>query len=224
MIIADQKYRFICKICEECVTRLKAPGELTLSDRVDAVVTNKYLALPLFVGVMALVFFITFGPLGSWMTEGLDALITDRFTPFVRAGLESVHASGWAVSLVCDRVIKGVGSIVSFFPQILLLFLFLSILEDSGYMARAAFIMDKLLHKTGLSGRSFVPMLMGFGCSVPAIMAARTLENERPDRRMTMMLTPFMSCSAKMPVYGLFIAAFFPAYKGLVVLGFTRLG
>ena len=223
MIIADQKYRFICKICEECVTRLKAPGELTLSDKVDAVVTNKYLALPLFVGVMALVFFITFGPLGSWMTEGLDALITDRFTPFVRAGLESVHASGWAVSLVCDGVIKGVGSIVSFFPQILLLFLFLSILEDSGYMARAAFIMDKLLHKTGLSGRSFVPMLMGFGCSVPAIMAARTLENER-DRRMTMMLTPFMSCSAKMPVYGLFIAAFFPAYKGLVVFGIYAAG
>ena len=216
MIIADQKYRFICKVCEECVTHLKGPGELTLSDKVDAVVTNKYLALPLFIGVMALVFFITFGPLGNWMTDGLDALITDKFTPWVQAGLTNLHASGWAISLVCDGVIKGVGSIVSFFPQILLLFFFLSILEDSGYMARAAFIMDKLLHKTGLSGRSFVPMLMGFGCSVPAIMAARTLENER-DRRMTIMLTPFMSCSAKMPVYALFIAAFLPAYQGLVV-------
>ena len=223
MIIADQKYRFICQICEECVTRLKGPGELTLSDKVDAVVTNKYLALPLFIGVMALVFFITFGPLGTRMTEGLDALISDHFTPWVKAGLESLHASAWAVSLVCDGVIQGVGSIVAFFPQILLLFLFLSILEDSGYMARAAFIMDKLLHKTGLSGRSFVPMLMGFGCSVPAIMAARTLENER-DRRMTMMLTPFMSCSAKMPVYALFIAAFFPAYRGLVVFGIYAAG
>mgnify|MGYP002548999761 CR=1 FL=1 len=223
MIIADQKYRFICKVCEECVTHLKGPGELTLSDKVDAVVTNKYLALPLFIGVMALVFFITFGPLGTWMTDGLDALITDKFTPWVQAGLTNLHASGWAISLVCDGVIKGVGSIVSFFPQILLLFFFLSILEDSGYMARAAFIMDKLLHKTGLSGRSFVPMLMGFGCSVPAIMAARTLENER-DRRMTIMLTPFMSCSAKMPVYALFIAAFFPAYQGLVVFGIYATG
>ena len=172
---------------------------------------------------MALVFFITFGPLGTWMTDGLDALITDKFTPWVQAGLTNLHASGWAISLVCDGVIKGVGSIVSFFPQILLLFFFLSILEDSGYMARAAFIMDKLLHKTGLSGRSFVPMLMGFGCSVPAIMAARTLENER-DRRMTIMLTPFMSCSAKMPVYALFIAAFFPAYQGLVVFGIYATG
>lgn len=223
MIIADQKYRFICQVCEECVTHLKGPGELTLSDKVDAVVTNRYLALPLFIGIMALVFFITFGPLGSWMTDGLEALISDRFAPWVAAGLRNLHASDWAVSLVCDGVIQGVGSIVSFFPQILMLFFFLSILEDSGYMARAAFIMDKLLHKTGLSGRSFVPMLMGFGCSVPAILAARTLENER-DRRMTIMLTPFMSCSAKMPVYGLFITAFFPAYRGLVVFGIYATG
>ena len=223
MIIADQKYQFICDVCRQCVTHLKEPGELTLSDRIDAVATNKYLALPLFAGIMILVFFITFGPLGTWMTDGLDRLITQSFAPWVRGGLEAVHASSWAVSLVCDGVITGVGSIVSFFPQILLLFFFLSILEDSGYMARAAFIMDKLLHKTGLSGRSFVPMLMGFGCSVPGIMAARTLENER-DRRMTIMLTPFMSCSAKMPVYALFIAAFFPKYRGLVVFGIYAAG
>ena len=223
MIIADQKYKFICDVCARCVTRLKEPGELTLSDRIDRIATNKYLALPLFAGIMLLVFFITFGPLGSWMTDGLDNLISNHFTPWVRGGLEAAGASSWAVSLVCDGVIAGVGSIVSFFPQILLLFLFLSILEDSGYMARAAFIMDKLLHKTGLSGRSFVPMLMGFGCSVPGVMAARTLENER-DRRMTIMLTPFMSCSAKMPVYALFIAAFFPKYKGLVVFGLYALG
>ena len=218
MIIADQKYKFICRVCSRCVTRLKAPGELTVSDRIDRIATHRIFALPLFIGIMALVFFITFGPLGTWMTDGLDALISDRFTPWVRGALEGAGASAWAVSLVCDGAIAGVGSIVSFFPQILLLFLFLSVLEDSGYMARAAFIMDKLLHKTGLSGRSFVPMLMGFGCSVPGVMAARTLENER-DRRMTIMLTPFMSCSAKMPVYALFIAAFFPNHRGLVVCG-----
>lgn len=223
MIIADQKYKFICHICAQCVTHLKDPGELTLSDKIDRIATHKYLALPLFALVMLLVFFITFGPLGSWMTDGLQNLIENHFTPWVREGLTALHASSWAVSLVCDGIIVGVGSIISFFPQILLLFFFLSILEDSGYMARAAFIMDKLLHKTGLSGRSFVPMLMGFGCSVPGIMAARTLENER-DRRMTMILTPFMSCSAKMPVYALFIAAFFPKYKGLVVFGIYATG
>lgn len=223
MIIADQKYKFICRVCARCVTRLKEPGELTVSDRIDRIATHRIFALPLFIGIMALVFFITFGPLGTWMTNGLDNLITNAFTPWVQGLLENAGASPWAVSLVCDGVIAGVGSIVSFFPQILLLFLFLSVLEDSGYMARAAFIMDKLLHKTGLSGRSFVPMLMGFGCSVPGVMAARTLENER-DRRMTIMLTPFMSCSAKMPVYALFIAAFFPNHRGLVVCGIYLTG
>ena len=223
MIIADQKYQFICKVCEQCLTREKDPGELTVSDRIDKLATHKYLALPLFMGIMLLVFFITFGPLGSFLTDSLDGLISGRFAPWVEEGLTAVGASPWAVSLVCDGVIAGVGSIVSFFPQILLLFFFLSILEDSGYMARAAFIMDKLLHRTGLSGRSFVPMLMGFGCSVPGVMAARTLENER-DRRMTIMLTPFMSCSAKMPVYALFIAAFFPDSRGLVVFGIYATG
>ena len=223
MIIADQKYKFICRICEKCVTRLKKPGELTLSDKIDAVATNKYLALPLFACIMLLVFFITFGPLGTWLTDGLDNLISHHFSPWVEQSLTGLGAHSWIIRLICDGVIAGVGSIVSFFPQILLLFFFLSILEDSGYMARAAFIMDKLLHKTGLSGRSFVPMLMGFGCSVPGVMAARTLENER-DRRMTIMLTPFMSCSAKMPVYALFIAAFFPGHRGLVVFSLYATG
>lgn len=216
MIIADQKYKFICSTCAKCTKYLKEPGKLTVSDRIDRIATHKIFALPLFLGVMALVFFITFGPFGSRMSDGVDYGIVHRFDPWMRAVLTGAGASGWAVSLVCDGVVKGVGSIVSFFPQILLLFLFLSILEDSGYMARAAFIMDKLLHKTGLSGRSFVPMLMGFGCSVPAVMSARTLDNER-DRRMTIMLTPFMSCSAKMPVYALFIAAFFPYHRALVI-------
>ncbi len=223
MVIADQKYKFICRVCAQCVTRLKPAGELTLSDRIDAVLTNKYLALPLFIGIMALVFFLTFGSIGAFLTDRLDAWITDSFAPWAAAGLQNLGASDWAVSLVCDGVITGVGSIVSFFPQILLLFFFLSILEDSGYMARAAFIMDKLLHKTGLSGRSFVPMLMGFGCSVPGIMAARTLDNER-DRRLTIILTPFMSCSAKMPVYALFIAAFFPGYRWIIILSIYALG
>ncbi|MCI8553977.1 MAG: ferrous iron transport protein B [Clostridiales bacterium] len=223
MIIADQKYRFICRVCAQCLTRLKEPGELTLSDRIDSVVTHKYLALPLFLGVMLLVFYLTFGPLGTFLTDGLEGLIGERFQPWAVSSLTEAGAAPWAVSLVCDGVIQGVGSIVSFFPQILLLFFFLSLLEDSGYMARAAFIMDKLLHRTGLSGRSFVPMLMGFGCSVPGVMAARTLENER-DRRMTIILTPFMSCSAKMPVYALFIAAFFPAHQGLVVFGIYAAG
>ncbi len=223
MIIADQKYKFICRVCEQCVTHLKPVGELTFSDKLDKYITHKYLAIPLFAVVMALVFYITFGPLGSALTDWLDSLIGGKFTPWLSEWLVSVNASPWAVSLICDGIVTGVGSIVSFFPQILILFFFLSILEDSGYMARAAFIMDKLLHKTGLSGRSFVPMLMGFGCSVPGIMAARTLENER-DRRMTIILTPFMSCSAKMPVYALFIAAFFPKYKGLVVFSIYLAG
>lgn len=222
MIIADQKYKFICKVCDECVVHLKKPGELTTSDKVDKIVTNKYLAIPVFAGVMALVFFLTFGPIGSFLTDGV-AVLVEALTKALRTSLTSAGASAWAVSLVCDGIVAGVGSIVSFFPQILLLFFFLSLLEDSGYMARAAFIMDKLLHKTGLSGRSFVPMLMGFGCSVPGIMAARTLENER-DRRLTIMLTPFMSCSAKMPVYALFIAAFFPKYAGLVIFCIYLLG
>ncbi len=223
MVIADQKYKFICRVCSRCVTRLKAPGELTLSDRIDAVLTNKYLALPLFIGILALVFYLTFGSLGAFLTDQIDRLLTDVFSPWVAAGLHNLGASGWAISLVCDGVITGVGSIVSFFPQILLLFFFLSILEDSGYMARAAFIMDKLFRGTGLSGRSFVPMLMGFGCSVPGILAARTLDNER-DRRLTIILTPFMSCSAKMPVYALFIAAFFPGYHWILILSIYLLG
>lgn len=149
----------------------RSPGELTLSDKIDAIATHKYLALPVFIGVMALVFFITFGPLGNWLTEGLDGLI-GRFTEWARGALTGVNASPWAVSLLCDGIIAGVGSIVSFFPQILILFLFLSILEDSGYMARAAFIMDKLLHKTGC------PAALSFPCSW--VLAARCLVSWPP--------------------------------------------
>ncbi len=223
MVIADQKYQYICSVTAKCVTRAHEAGHMTLSDKIDRVVTNKYLAIPLFFGLMLLIFYITFGALGANLTNLVDGLINDTFASFVREGLVRVGASDWAVGLVCDGVIGGLGAVLSFLPQILLLFFFLSILEDSGYMARAAFIMDRALHSIGLSGKSFVPMLMGFGCSVPAVMATRTLENEK-DRRITMMLIPFMSCSAKMPVYSMFILAFFPARRGLVVGSLYLLG
>lgn len=223
MVIADQKYKYICAMTEKCVQHAHEVGHLTLSDRIDRVVTNKYLAIPLFFALMLLIFYITFGALGANLTAMVDGLINDSFAGFVHDFLVRVGASDWAVGLVCNGIIGGVGAVLSFFPQILLLFFFLSILEDSGYMSRAAFIMDRALHSIGLSGKSFVPMLMGFGCSVPAIMATRTLENEK-DRRITMMLIPFMSCSAKMPVYSLFISAFFPARRGLVVGSLYLLG
>ncbi len=223
MVIADQKYKFICSVTEKCVTRAHEAGHMTLSDKIDRVVTNKFLAIPLFFGLMLLIFYITFGALGANLTDWVDGLINETFASWVREMLLHVGASDWAVGLVCDGVIGGVGAVLSFFPQILLLFFFLSILEDSGYMSRAAFIMDRALHSIGLSGKSFVPMIMGFGCSVPAIMATRTLENEK-DRRITMMLIPFMSCSAKMPVYSMFILAFFPSHRGLVVGSLYLLG
>lgn len=223
MVVADQKYKFICSVTEKCVKRAHEAGHLTLSDKIDRVVTNKYLAIPLFFGLMLLIFYITFGALGANLTDLVDGLINETFASWVRGMLVQVGASDWAIGLVCDGVIGGVGAVLSFFPQILLLFLFLSILEDSGYMSRAAFIMDRALHSIGLSGKSFVPMIMGFGCSVPAIMATRTLENEK-DRRITMMLIPFMSCSAKMPVYSMFILAFFPSHRGLVVGSLYLLG
>ena len=223
MVIADQKYKYICAITDKCVTRAHEAGHLTLSDKIDRVVTNKYLAIPLFFGLMLLIFYITFGALGANLTDLVDKLINEIFASWVRGGLVSLGASDWAVGLVCDGIIGGVGAVLSVFPQLLLLFLILSILEDSGYMSRAAFIMDRALHSIGLSGKSFVPMIMGFGCSVPAIMATRTLENEK-DRRITMMLIPFMSCSAKMPVYSMFILAFFPSNRGLVVGSLYLLG
>lgn len=223
MVIADQKYKYICSVTEKCVKRAHEAGHLTLSDKIDRVVTNKYLAIPLFFALMLLIFYITFGALGANLTDWVDSLINETFASWVREMLVNVGASDWAVGLVCDGVIGGVGAVLSFFPQILLLFFFLSVLEDSGYMSRAAFIMDRALHSIGLSGKSFVPMMMGFGCSVPAIMATRTLENEK-DRRITMMLIPFMSCSAKMPVYSMFILAFFPNRRGLVVASLYLLG
>lgn len=223
MIIADQKYKFICSVTQKAVKKGHEDGHLTVSDRVDKIVTNKYLAIPLFFGIMGVVFYITFGALGPRLSDLVDGVINNTLAGAVRGLLAGVGAADWAVGLVCDGVIAGLGAVLAFLPQILLLFFFLSILEDSGYMARAAFIMDRALHVIGLSGKSFVPMLMGFGCSVPAIMSSRTLENEK-DRRLTIMLIPFMSCSAKMPVYSLFIAAFFSASRGLAVCSIYLLG
>lgn len=223
MVIADQKYRFICSVTQKAVKKGHEDGHLTVSDRVDQIVTNKYLAIPLFFGIMGVVFYITFGALGPRLSDLVGGFINETLADAARGLLAGIGAADWAVGLVCDGVIAGLGAVLAFLPQILLLFFFLSILEDSGYMARAAFIMDRALHGIGLSGKSFVPMLMGFGCSVPAIMSSRTLENEK-DRRLTIMLIPFLSCSAKMPVYSLFIAAFFGASRGLAVCSIYLLG
>lgn len=222
MMIADQRYRFICAVCERVVTRSERE-QYTVSERIDRILTNRFLAIPIFFGFMLSIFYITFGPIGSFFTDGMDRLINQSFSDFLRQTLINLDTAPWAVSLVCDGVLAGIGAVLSFFPQIMILFFFLSILEDSGYMARAAFIMDRPLRKIGLTGRSFVPMLMGFGCTVPAVMATRTLENER-DKRLTILITPFMSCSAKTPIYALFISAFFAKNKPIIIFSVYLLG
>lgn len=222
MIMADAIYDFIESVVKQCYIRPKNPP-LTITERIDRVVMNKWLALPIFALLMCLMFLTTFGPVGSFLMDGLDTLIQGHLAPLVESTLLNIGASDWVIGLVCDGIIGGVGGVVSFLPQIVILFFFLSILEDTGYLARIAFIMDTLLRKIGLSGKSFVPMLMGFGCTTPAVMAARTMENE-DDRRMTIMLTPFMSCGAKLPVYALFAGTFFPDHAGLVIISLYVLG
>ncbi len=222
MIMADALYDFIETVVKKCYQRPMNP-KLTTTERIDRIVMNKWLALPIFAVLMCIMFLTTFGPVGSFLMDGLDNLIQGHFSPFVESLLVDAGASDWVIGLVCDGVIGGVGGVVSFLPQIIILFFFLSILEDTGYLARIAFVMDTLLRKIGLSGKSFVPMLMGFGCTTPAVMAARTMENEK-DRRMTIMLTPFMSCGAKLPVYALFAHTFFPGHAGLVTISLYVLG
>ena len=213
--LADMRYNFIEKVCADCVVKAKESKEHKRSMQIDKVLTNKYLAIPLFVGIMGLVFWLTFNVVGAWLSD-LMAYAVDGLTMFVDNALTAYGINPVVHSLIIDGIFSGVGSVLSFLPLIVTLFFFLSILEDSGYMARVAFVMDKLLRKIGMSGRSFVPMLIGFGCSVPAIMATRTLSSNR-DRKMTILLTPFMSCSAKIPIYTLFAAAFFPG-KELIVM------
>ena len=221
-LIADARYQFIQTVVAQCVRRGRPLGAPTLSDRIDAIVTHKVLAIPVFLLMMLCMFALTFGP-GQMLADGVDALIGGWFAGGVRSLLAAAGTAPWVEALLVDGVIAGVGGVLTFLPQIAILFLFLSFLEDSGYMARAAFIMDRLLRRFGLSGKAFIPMLMGFGCTVPAVMGARTMENEK-DRRMTIMLVPFMSCSARLPVYGLLTAAFFPQYGGLVVFSLYLLG
>ncbi len=221
-LIADSRYQYIQKVVGASVVRGGVPGELTLSEKIDRVVTHRVLAIPLFLCTMLVMFVITFGPFGSWLSDGVGAGM-DALSRWLAPTLEGLGVSHVLISLVCDGIIAGVGGVLTFLPQIALLFLFLSFLEDSGYMSRAAFIMDRALRRFGLSGKAFIPMLMGFGCSVPAIMGARTMENEK-DRRMTILLVPFMSCSAKLPVYGLISAAFFGPWAGMVVFGLYIIG
>lgn len=215
--LADMRYTFIEQVCAETVVKCHESKEHVRSVKIDRILTGKYLAMPVFIIIMLLIFWLTFDVIGSALSD-LLSLGIDSLTNIVDKALTAYGLNPIVHSLIIDGIFAGVGSVLSFLPIIVVLFFFLSMLEDSGYMARVAFVMDKLLRKIGLSGRSFVPMLIGFGCSVPAIMATRTLSSER-DRRMTIYLTPFMSCSAKLPIYAVFTEAFFSRYKALVMIG-----
>ncbi|OAB46071.1 ferrous iron transport protein B [Paenibacillus glacialis] len=222
-IVADQRYQFISKVISKSVKKKLSVGGLTVSDKIDKILTHRILAIPLFLLVMYVVFTITFGFIGTFTIDYIDHLINVTLADAVTTLLHSAGAAEWLDSLIVGGIIAGLGSILVFVPQIMILFFFLAILEDSGYMSRAAFMMDRLLRKIGLSGKSFIPMIMGIGCSVPAIMATRTLENEK-DRRLTIILTPFMSCGARLPVYALFAAAFFANAQSLVIFSLYILG
>ncbi len=220
--IADMRFAYIRKVCDECVIKPRESKEHIRSEKIDRILTGRYTAIPVFILIMGLVFFLTFFLIGPFfqdlLQQGIDAL-----QGLVERGMVSAHVNETIQNLVLGGIFEGVGTVVSFLPIIAILFLFLSLLEDSGYIARVAFVMDKLLRKIGLSGRSIVPMLIGFGCTVPAVMSTRTLPSAR-DRKMTILLTPFMSCTAKMPIYGFFVTAFFPRYGWLIIIGLYLLG
>ena len=220
--IADMRFEFIGRVCAQCVIKPRESREHKRSERLDRVLTGKYTAIPVFIGIMALVFFLTFFLIGPFLQDLLAAGI-EALGGLTARAMEAGNVNPAIQSLVLDGVFEGVGSVVSFLPLIVTLFLFLSLLEDSGYIARVAFVMDKLLRRIGLSGRSIVPMLIGFGCTVPAVMSTRTLPSDR-DRRMTILLTPFMSCTAKLPIYSFFVAAFFPRWSWLIITGLYLLG
>ena len=220
--MADMRFEYIENVCRNTVVKPKESKERIRSRRIDKVLTGKYTGIPAFVAIMALVFYLTFNVIGAWLSDILDIGIT-ALTQVVDNALTALNVNSVLHALIIDGIFNGVGSVLSFLPVIVTLFFFLSILEDSGYMARVAFIMDKLLRKLGLSGRSIVPMLIGFGCSVPGVMASRTLSSDR-DRKMTILLTPFMSCSAKVPIYAFFSAAFFPEHAALVMIGLYFVG
>ena len=220
--LADMRYSFIEQLCEKTVHKHGESKAQKRSERIDKVLTHKYFALPIFLGIMLLIFYLTFGPVGTFLGNLFGTGI-DAFTSIIDTAMTNIGISFWMHSLVVDGILNGIGSVLSFLPIILLLFFFLSLLEDTGYMTRVAYIMDRLLRKLGLSGRSFVPMLIGFGCTVPAIMATRTLPSER-DRKITVLLAPFMSCSAKLPIYAVFTAAFFPQHGAIVMTALYVLG
>ena len=220
--LADMRYSFIEKLVREAVVKPRESRQHRRSVQADKILTGKYTAIPIFIGVMFLIFFLTFHVIGAFLSD-LLALGIDRLTALTDAALTAYGLNPVVQSLIIDGIFEGVGSVLSFLPVIVTLFFFLSILEDTGYMARVAFVMDKLLRRIGLSGKSIVPMLIGFGCTVPAVMATRTLPSER-DRTMTILLTPFMSCSAKIPIYGFFSAAFFPQHAALVMIALYVFG
>lgn len=220
--IADMRFHYIQKICDETVVKPKESKEHARSRKIDRFLTGKYTAIPAFIGIMALVFWLTFDVIGAGLSNLLDMGIA-QLTALTQTALAAANVNETLQSLIIDGIFNGVGSVLSFLPVIVTLFFFLSMLEDSGYMARVAFFMDKLLRRIGLSGRSIVPMLIGFGCTVPGVMASRTLSSER-DRKMTILLTPFMSCSAKLPIYAFFTAAFFPEHGALVMCGLYFFG
>ena len=220
--VADMRFSFIGEVCRATVVKPGESKEHARSAKIDKILTGKHTAIPAFLGIMGIVFWLTFNVIGAWLQE-LMALAVDFLAGLADAGLRAANVNEVLQSLIIDGIFNGVGSVLSFLPIIVTLFFFLSLLEDSGYIARVAFVMDKLLRKIGLSGRSIVPMLIGFGCTVPGVMATRTLPSER-DRKMTILLTPFMSCSAKLPIYGFFAAAFFPGRGALVMIGLYVLG
>ncbi|MBR1456196.1 MAG: ferrous iron transport protein B, partial [Oscillospiraceae bacterium] len=220
--IADMRFAFIDRVCSRCVVKPRESREHLRSQRLDRVLTGRYTALPVFIAIMALVFYLTFSVVGAWLQDLLAAGI-ERLTALADAGLQAAGVNDAIHGLIIDGIFEGVGSVLSFLPIIVTLFFFLSLLEDSGYIARVAFFMDKLLRRIGLSGRSIVPMLIGFGCTVPAVMSTRTLPSER-DRKMTILLTPFMSCTAKLPIYAFFVSAFFPDHGWQIMTGLYLLG
>ncbi len=220
--IADMRYDFIERVCEACIIKPRASKERVRSEKIDKILTGKYTAIPVFILIMMGVFYLTFNVIGAWL-QGLLEMGIDALTVRVDTALSAAQVNSAIHSLIVDGIFAGVGSVLSFLPIIVTLFFFLSMMEDSGYIARVAFVMDKLLRKIGLSGRSIVPMLIGFGCTVPAVMSTRTLPSER-DRKMTILLTPFMSCTAKLPIYAFFVNAFFPKKGGFVMTGIYALG
>lgn len=220
--MADMRFSFIERVCKQTVTKPKVNKGHKRSQKIDKLLTGKYTAIPAFVVIMLVVFYLTFNVIGAWLQGWMESGI-DWLTEVTAGAMAATNVNGVLQSLVIDGIFAGVGSVLSFLPIIVTLFFFLSLLEDSGYIARVAFVMDKLLRKIGLSGRSIVPMLIGFGCTVPAVMSTRTLPSER-DRKMTILLTPFMSCTAKLPIYAFFVNAFFPKYGGLIMTGLYILG